>query len=211
MPDTLAPSNFVLAGGAGVPAELVDQARVDARAVGYAQGWSQGLREAAETQAASQAAARAELSRLDALHAQRLDAAVRAVHTAAGRLEETVVQLSDEIADRILSAGVELARALLGQELSDPVTRASAILNRVLRLAPDNEQITVWVSPADHETLTGAGGTELIAAVEAGTAARLSFECDPALDDGDAMARSAATSIDARLGSALERLREYAG
>ncbi len=39
--------------------ELVESARVDARAVGYAQGWAQGLREAAAGQAAEVEQARA--------------------------------------------------------------------------------------------------------------------------------------------------------
>ncbi|MDQ2958601.1 MAG: flagellar assembly protein FliH [Actinomycetota bacterium] len=211
MPEALAlaADTFVLSGRAGVPAELVDQARVDARSVGYAQGWSQGLRDASEAQAEVQASARTEALRLAETNAQRWESALQAVQAAAGRLDQTVVQLTDEISDKILAAAVELAQTLIGQELRDPTVSASAALSRVLRVAPENEPVTVWLSSQDYQTLTGTGGTELIAAIDATGAGRITLECDPALTIGDATARSAATSIDARLTEAVARLREY--
>ncbi len=209
LPDTLAPDTFVLAGGAGVPAELVDQARVDARSVGYAQGWAQGIRDAAAQQAIGQAAAQARQNQLDHLAAARLDDAVRAVHAAASRLDETVVQLTDEVSDRILAVAVELAQILLGLELRDPGTAASSVLARVLAVAPENEPVTVWLSSQDYHTLTVEGGTELIAAVDGTAAGRLKLECDPSLAVGDATARSAATSVEASLSAAIGRLRAY--
>ncbi|MGI8666935.1 MAG: FliH/SctL family protein [Jatrophihabitans sp.] len=208
MPDTPAGASFVLTGRAGVPSELVDQARGDARAVGYAQGWAQGVREASELQTGLARSAQAELKRREAEHGDRLASLLQAVDVAASRLDQTVVQLTDQICDQILAAAVELAQSLLGAELRDPVTAASAALTRVLRLAPDNEPVTVWLSPSDYQSLTGPDAGALISAIEAGAAARLSFECDPALADGDALARSAATSIDARLTAAIARLRE---
>jgi flagellar assembly protein FliH len=210
LPETLVPQSFVAGGHAGVPAELVDQARGDARAVGYAQGWSQGQREAAELHTAAIAAARTDQQRYEAVRAQRLESAMQAVHAAAGRLERTVVQLTDEISDKILVAAVELATVLLGQELQDPQVAATAGLNRVLAVAPDNEPVTIWLSPQDFETVTAAGPDALIGTVGAAAAARITVECDPALTIGDAMARSAATGIDARLSDAIGRLREYA-
>ena len=49
------------------------------------------------------------------------------------------------------------------------------MLARVLAERPDNQPITVWLSPVDHATLTGPNGPELLAAVDAGVAARLTF------------------------------------
>lgn len=209
LPNPAFVDSFVLSGSAGVPAELVDQARDAARSVGYAQGWSQGHREAAEKLAASLAAAEAERAAQAAVRAERLDSALQAVQAAASRLDQTVVQLTDEISDKILAAAVELARALLGQQLREPEVAASAALARVLGQAPDNEPITVWLSSQDFQSLTGDGGAELIAELDATVAGRINFECDPALAIGDATARSAATSIDARLSTAIARLREY--
>lgn len=199
----------MVSGGAGVPAELIDQARTDARAVGYAQGWTQGQREAAELHASVLAAARADQARFEQVRVQRLDSAVQSVQAAAGKLERTVVQLTDEISDRILAAAVELATVLLGQELRDPLTSATAALHRVLRLAPDNEPVTVWLSPQDYETVTDKAEAGLAGIIGAAAAGRVSVQCDPALTVGDALARSAATTIDARLTDAIGRLREF--
>jgi flagellar assembly protein FliH len=200
---------FVADSRAAVPAELVDQARGDARAVGYAQGWSQGQREAAEMHATALAEARAAQQRYEQVRAQRLDSAMQALQVAAAGLAGTVVQLTDQISDKILTAAVELATVLLGQELTDPRVAASAALTRVLAVAPDNEPVTIWLSPQDFQTVDEAGPDALVASFGAATAARITVECDPALVVGDALARSAATGIDARLTDAIGRLRDY--
>jgi len=209
LPDTLAMQAFVADSRAAVPAELVDQARGDARAVGYAQGWSQGQREAAEMHATALAEARAAQQRYEQVRAQRLDSAMQALQVAAASLEGTVVQLTDQISDKILTTAVELATVLLGQELTDPQVAATAALTRVLAVAPDNEPVTIWLSPQDFETVTEAGPDALVASFGAAAAARITVECDPALVVGDALARSAATGIDARLTDAIGRLRDY--
>ncbi len=206
MPEALA---FEFTSSAAVPARLVEQARGDARAVGYAQGWAQGLREAADSQAGERAAAGADRDELLARHRQQLASVLQALHTAATRLEQTTVSITDEIEDQILAAALELAQALLGRELRQPEIAAPAALARVLRLAPANEPVTVWLNPADHETLTGAAGTALVGSVEGATGRAITFEADPDLQPGDALARCASTTIDARLAEGVARLREY--
>ena len=69
--------------------------------------------------------------------------------------------------------------------------------------------MTIWLSPQDYETVTGNAGTGLAGIVGPAAASRITVECDPALPVGDALARSAATSIDARLTEAIDRLRAY--
>ncbi|HEX8768117.1 MAG TPA: hypothetical protein VF714_07090, partial [Jatrophihabitans sp.] len=64
MPDTLGRLAFEFTGDAGVPDQLVEQARAEARAVGYAQGWAHGLRDAADSQAGERAAADADRAML---------------------------------------------------------------------------------------------------------------------------------------------------
>jgi flagellar assembly protein FliH len=110
----------------------------------------------------------------------------------------------------MLAAAVELAAVLLGQQLTDPHDSATAVLRRVLGQLPDDQPVTIRLSQQDYDTLTGPAAAELIAAVEATSRGRISLECDPSLAPGDALARAAATSIDARLTTALARLREYA-
>ena len=196
--------------GPGSSSELVESARAGARAVGYAQGWSQGVAEAAADQAAEIEQARADRAEALRLQAVEVGTAMQAVLRAADRLNQTVVELTDELCDTMLGAAVELATALLGQELTDPITSARSVLTRVLAQAPQDQTVTVWLSPADHATLTGPDGPALLATLDAGMAARLQLECDPSLPTGDATARAAATSIDARLSTAVARLREYA-
>lgn len=206
MPDTVA---FEFISDIAVPDRLIEQARGQARAVGYAQGWSQGAREAADSGAAERAAAQADLQSTLVAQRQRADSAVQALHAAAEQLRQTTMTITDQIEDQILAAAVELAEALLGRALRDPEVAAPAALARVLRLAPANEPVTVWLNPADHDTLTGPAGTALIGSVEGATGRGITFETDPGLQAGDALARCASTTIDARLAEGVARLREY--
>jgi flagellar assembly protein FliH len=206
---TVAGTGFELTGG--VPVELLDEAQQQARAVGYAQGWTQGLREAAAGQAALAEQARLDRAAAAERQAAQVGSAVQAVLRAADQVRQTVIEVTDELSDRMLAAAVELAAVLLGQQLTDPRTAATAALRRVLEQVPDDQPVTIRLGQQDYDTLTGPAGPELIAAVQATGQSRISLECDPALAPGDALARSAATSIDARLTTALARLREYAG
>ncbi|HEX8081423.1 MAG TPA: FliH/SctL family protein [Jatrophihabitans sp.] len=208
MPDTVA---FEFISDIAVPDRLIEQARGQARAVGYAQGWSQGSREAADSGAAERAAAQADREFSLAAHRQRVDSAVQALHGAAAQLEQTTMSITGQIEDQILAAAVELAEVLLGRELRDPEVAAPAALARILRLAPAGEPVTVWLNPADYDTLTGPAGTALIGSVEGATGRGITFETDPDLRAGDALARCASTTIDARLVEGVARLREYLG
>lgn len=200
---------FDFTSDAAVPDRLVEQARAEARAIGYAQGWTHGLRSAAESQLAEQAAAAAERAALLVRQEQQGASALSALEQAAADLHARTVQLTDEIADQVLAAAVQLAEALLGRELRDPAAAAPAALARVLRLAPAEEPVTVWLNPVDHQILTAPTGSALVASVEGATGRALSFEADPDLQPGDARARCGSTTIDARLSAGVQRLREY--
>jgi len=200
---------FDFASDAAVPDQLVVQARAEARAVGYAQGWAQGLRDAADSQAGQQAAADADRASLRERQQQQVVSALQALQAATDDLRQSTMRVTDDIEDQILAAAVQLAEALLGRELRDPEVAAPAALARVLRLAPANEPVTVWLHPADHHTLTAPAGRALIGSVEGATGRGLTFEIDPELEPGDARARCGSTSIDARLSAGVARLREY--
>jgi flagellar assembly protein FliH len=206
LPDTLA---FDFTSSAAVPSRLVEQARVDARAVGYAQGWAQGLHEATESQSAQLAASHQDRNVLLAAHQQELASALRALRTAAAQLEARTVELTDDLEDKILAAAVELAEALLGRELRDPAVAAPAALARVLALAPANEPVTVWLSSSDYDLLTSTGGTALAATAEGAGGRSISYQIDPALQPGEALGRCGCTTIDARLADGVDRLRKY--
>ena len=209
MPDTLGGLAFDFASDAGVPDQLVEQARAEARAVGYAQGWAHGVRDAAESQAAERAVADAARAALRNRQEQQVSSALQALQAATADLRQRTMSITDDIEDQILAAAVELAEALLGRELRDPEAAAPAALARVLRLAPANEPVTVWLNPVDHETLTAPSGAALIGSVEGATGRGLTFEMDPELQPGDARARCGSTTIDARLSAGVARLREY--
>ena len=206
MPEALA---FDFTSDAAVPGQLVEQARAEARAVGYAQGWAHGLRDATESQAGERAAAVADRALLRSRQEQQVASALQALQEAAADLRQSTMRVTDDIEDQILSAAVEVAEALLGRELRDRDVAASAALARVLQLAPANEPVTVWLHPADHETLTAPPGTALIGSVESATGRGLAFEIDPELQPGDARARCGSTTIDARLSAGVARLREH--
>jgi flagellar assembly protein FliH len=206
LPDTLA---FEFISDVAVPDRLIEQARGQARAVGYAQGWSQGSREAAEAGAVELAAAHADRELSLAAQRQRIESASQALHRAADELAQATMVITDQIEDQILAAAVELAEALLGRALRDPEVAAPAALARVLRLAPANEPVTVWLNPVDYDTLTGPAGAGLVGSVEGASGRGITFETDPGLQAGDALARCASTTIDARLSEGVARLREY--
>ena len=202
---------FDFTSDAAVPSRLVEQARSEARAVGYAQGWAHGLRDAAESQAGERAAANAERAVLRDRQEQQIASALQALQAAATEMRQSTMRVTDDIEDQILAAAVELAEALLGRELRDRDAAASAALARVLQLAPANEPVTVWLHPLDHETLTGPAASALIGRVEGATGRGLAFETDPELQPGDARARCGSTTIDARLSAGVARLREHLG
>ncbi|HTZ45324.1 MAG TPA: FliH/SctL family protein [Jatrophihabitans sp.] len=201
-------AGFELAGAAR--SELVDQAQVQARAVGYAQGWTQGIREAAASQAAEADRVRAEREAAGRRQADEVAAAVRALLAAADRLGQAELRITDELSDRMLAAAVELAGVLVGEHLADPERSATSVLRRVLGQLPAEQPVTIRLSAADHATLTGESGARLLADVDPMAAARVSFELDPTLAPGDALARAAATTVDARISTAFDRLRGYA-
>jgi flagellar assembly protein FliH len=214
LPETLGRTGnlaFEFTGGAGVPGQLVEQARAEARAVGYAQGWAHGLRDAADSQAGELAAASADRASLRDRAELQVALALQALQAAAAELRQSSVSITESIEDQILAAAVEIAEALLGRELRDPEVAAPAALARVLRLAPADEPVTVWLHPADHDTLTAPAGTALTGSVEGATGRGLTFEIDPELHPGDARARCGSTIIDARLAAGVARLREYLG
>lgn len=200
---------FDFTSDAAVPDRLVEQARAEARAVGYAQGWTQGVRNATESHAAEQAVAAAEQAVLRARQEQQVGELLQALQAAAADLRQRTVTITDEISDQVLAAAVELAGALLGRELRDPAVAAPAALARVLALAPADEPVTVWLSPRDHDTLTGTDGSALVATVDGAAGRTLHFEADPELRPGDARARCGSSTVDARLSAGVDRLREY--
>ncbi|GAB3861282.1 FliH/SctL family protein [Dactylosporangium cerinum] len=182
------------------PPELVAQVRAEAEAAGYAAGWAQGRREAragAEAEAARVAAEAAEIAEL---HRQRVEHALQAIGAAAGALERRAVPAAQDVEDQIVATAFALAEAVLGRELRTATEPGREALARALALVPSASPVTVRLNPADRLTI---GQTELV--MDGRT---VSLVDDPGLGPGDALALCDATTVDARLGPALDRVRE---
>jgi len=193
---------FEIAQRAGIPDELLAPARAAAQAAGYAAGWASGIRAARLVADAEAHVAAAERDRAGATQRAALAQAITAIDRAAGALEQRAVPAAEQIEQLILSSAFAIAETLVGRTLADEQLRSNAAVARALSLAPTDEDVVVTVHPADLAAL-GAAGT---ARTEGGRT--IAFAADGTLAPGDAVARSGATSIDARLGAALERIRE---
>lgn len=185
---------------------LLGEARAAALAQGYAAGWAEGKRQAAEAArtAAEQAAEQAARAAADRTAAtERAVAAVAAAATALERQLGPAVAAAEEA---ILRAAVALTEVLLGHELAATRSPGEDALRRALALAPAHRPVIVRLHPADLATLAGPG-----AAGREVDGRAVTLLADPALQPGDAVAECDATTVDARLGAALDRVREVLG
>lgn len=205
------PGAGVGAAGAGEPAPVRFRAiarpqgaaevaaREEARAAGFAAGYAAGAREAARVaqdearRVAAERAARQE-TESQAL-ARALDALDRAARAAQDRVDPVLAQAEQ----RLHVAALELARAVLGSELSDHQHAARAALARVLEHPRLPDVVTVRLHPDDVAALRAVDALPQSPAV--------TVVADPGLCRGDAVAEHADGMLDARIGSALERAR----
>jgi flagellar assembly protein FliH len=190
-----------------VPPELLVQARTEAEAAGYAAGWAQGRGEA---QAAAQAQADRDAQAVEevmAATAVQIDRAIAAFATAAANLENRAIPAVRDIEDAIVDTALMLAEAVLGREARTATDPGREALARALALAPEQRPVTVRLNPADRMTIgLSDGTTELVM-----DGRLITLVDDRTLQPGDAVAVCDATTIDARLGTALERVREVLG
>lgn len=214
---------FAISRTAGIPEDLLAAESAAARATGYAAGYATGIDEARaatrERLAAEAAAAEAAAAARDIAASQ----AFEALFDAAEELEGLAVQSAADIEEQIVSAAWSIAEAIVGQVLAEDETRSQAALTRALSLAPSHEDVTVAVSPADFTVLAGASSDTADGAVQADSASAatdmtplrrsrglrtVTIVADASLAPGDAVATCGATTIDARLSSAIDRVRQ---
>ncbi len=193
---------FEVAGSAAVPDDLLADARAAAHAAGYTAGWASGIR-AAQAEAAVEALRRrVEADQLLAEQRAEVQRCVAGLDAAAATLERRALPTVEQLERLVLESAFAVAEALVGHALRDDAVRAPAALARVLALAPANEPLTVRVSPADHAVLTAQGEPDPV------STRSFTLVVDPALADGDAVATTGATEIDARIRAGLARVRE---
>lgn len=190
--------------GAGVPETLLESARDEARAAGYAAGWAQGLQQAREEMASHVERSAAQAAALDAERSAALASAVNAVAAAAERLEQQAVPSVARLEETVVAMAIEIAEMIVGHDLATNPRTGLDALKRVLQLTPQDEAVVVELSSADHAAVIGSAEFEEWAGLRPITV-RPSAE----LLDGDAIARCGATEIDARVGPALVRVKEF--
>ena len=183
-----------------LPPDLVARWRAEAEATGYAAGWAQGVREAREAAGAEAARAAEETAQIAEMHRMRTERAVRTIGRAAEALESRAVPAAQDLEEQIVATAFAIAEAVLGRELRTAAEPGRQALTRALALAPANRPVVVRLNPADRLTI---GVTELV--MDGRT---VSLVDDPGLQPGDAVALCDATTVDARLGPALDRVRE---
>lgn len=169
-----------------------------ARRRGHSTGYAEGMRLAAQEARAAEDAAqqrRAEQSRIQAEATSRaLDALAMAKDTFDARARE----LTHLTEDRVTALAVELAEAILGAELSDPVQAALNAASRAAREAVSRADAVVILNPGDLATLDSLGELP----------EQVTFESDPTIAPGDSAVRLPDGEVDLRVSTAVARVRE---
>lgn len=199
-----APQLFEVSTQRAANGDALASERTAAQAAGYAAGWSSGMRAAKEVALVEADQARMAAEQAALARRSRTEHALRALDTAAQRLERTVAPQAEALTETILSAAYAIAEALVGHDLRTNPDRAAHTLANVLGLVPLHEDVTVRLSPADHATLTSEP-------VSVPTDRSVRLVADASLQPGDAIAVSGATQIDARIAAGLARVRESLG
>lgn len=176
---------------------LAAQAQAAAHAQGYAAGWAEGRR-AAEEQSAEMTRS---LLAQNASAEERRDAehqlGVAALRAAVARLDEAVAGVCARVEARTCEVAADLTEELLGRELRVAQSPGVDAVRRALALAPAAPVLRIRLSveeSADPGLAALAGGATVVP--------------DPALRRGDALIETAEGVLDARVSSAMARVRE---
>jgi flagellar assembly protein FliH len=190
----------------GATGELAAAVRAEAQAAGYATGWAQGRREADIVAQADRDQLLAAAHELTAQHQAAASAALRALAAAGAGLERRALPLAADLEDAVVRTAFALAEAILGRELAVAANPGRDALARVLALASAGRPVVVRLNPADHALLCEDG--TVAHEIDGRT---VTLVADGSLASGDAVATCDATEIDARLDTALARVKEALG
>ena len=176
-------------------AGLVEEAQGAARAQGYSRGWAEGRRAAEEQAAEERAVVLAQQQRAEELREAEHRAAVSALLAAVARLDQAVASTCRQVEEQALSLAVELTEAVVGHEVSVAENPGLDAVRRGLTLAHGDALVRVRVRPEDRspELAALAGAAAVVA--------------DPSLARGDAVIETAEGVIDARVSTAVARVR----
>lgn len=195
--------------------ERTDEAATAARTRGHSDGFISGLRAASVEADRTRLALEAENAEFARLATRRLESALSALAAATRALEQRAAPVLADAQNMLASAAVEIAEALLGHALADHESSARSALARALAHVDPALVQVVRLNPADLATLapldsgTLDGGTLDGGTLERGllAAAGVKFVGDPSLECGDAVTEFTDGYLDARISTALGRVR----
>ena len=171
--------------GLVVSSALVESATRDGFDAGRAEGFEQGY--TAGIEAARQ-------------HTELLAGLVQRLGHAADALMAREATARESIEDQVVATAVTIAEALVGHEIAQPDGRGRAAIARALAIAPEFGLVTARLNPADVALLGDPAAL--------GLGRGLELVSDPSVDPGDCIVDVGACRVDARIGAALERVRE---
>lgn len=173
---------------------------------GHAAGYAAGLRaaEAERTRLLAQletefAARRAQQQAEAARLASLLRSAAEALNT------RTVPTVADA-EEALVAAAVDLAEAILGYELADRSKAARAALDRAVSGSKGLDAVAIRMNPQDIAALESGASDGVGPAVEPGRTAVV-LTPDPSLDSGDAVVDLPRGFLDAKINTALARVK----
>lgn len=170
--------------------KVLSEARIQGHAAGFAAGAAAARLDAEE--AAAAAAASFAAQRLAA--AAELEQRLAILDAAAAAMHERAVPVLEAMEHALAGAALDIARTVIGCELANGETSVQAALARALNPATPAPVHTVRLHPQDLAMLPAD-----VPAVK--------FVPDAALERGDAVAEYTEGFLDARMCTALERIR----
>lgn len=170
-----------------------EKARIQGHSAGFAAGAAEGTRALDAERAAA-----AQKSAADARSATaRTDYVLSVLQSAGEAMFSRAAPVVEGMEESLVAAALQLAEAILGQELADGPSSARAALARATGTPTPSPVHTVRMHPDDLGVLDAPTRE----------AAGVTFLADASLRRGDAVADYADGFLDARLSASLDRMR----
>ncbi len=169
--------------------EVADEESSEAARQGYEDGYAGGLAKAALEAAATR----------EEEH-KRVELALAAVSKALASVQEADSLLRSELGTTVPKVAFALLEELLGRELELSANPGREAVARALALVESSQHATIRLNPRDIELLGDIG--DLTFGHEASVIA------DPGVEPGGALVDVGGATVDAQVGTALERVRK---
>ncbi len=174
-----------------------DKAEAAARVKGHAAGYIAGIKAAAEISEQRDRRREADFSAAAEVERARSERAVATLTAASIALNQRTMPVVADAQDALVAAAIDIAEAVIGHELSTGAASAHSALTRALTSVNPCDIHVVRMNPADLDELTD----------DIRSAAAVEFSADPTLARGDAVTEFAEGYLDARIASAVARVR----